>query len=67
MPGLFELIYKNREHGMDNVRWSLLKWMFDLDQKFADYLGKMAYHMTSVILTIHYLLQVSNFPIRVKI
>lgn len=61
MPDLFELIYKNRERHMENVRWSLLTWMFNLNKTFVDDLKNLPYNMTTVVLTIQYLLQVSDF------
>lgn len=58
MPELFDLIFKNRETSHDTVRWSLLAWMFNLNDKVVDELRKLKIERTTVVITICHLLQV---------
>lgn len=61
MPPIFDLIYKNRDTQHDVARWSLLKWIFDLDDEFCKELRKLPNTYIAVVLTIHYLLEVTGF------
>lgn len=63
MPSLFDLIYKNRESRHDNVRWSLLAWLFNFDEKFGENLKALSSVYVAVVLTLKYLLQVIEFRI----
>lgn len=60
MPELFDFIYKNREIRFDKLRWSMLTWIFDLEDKFCQNLKSLTQAKTASILTIQYLLQVTN-------
>lgn len=58
MPDLFDLIYKNRENEHEEVRWSLLTWMFNLETQFCQDLMELPKTLKPVVLTLQYLIQV---------
>lgn len=60
MPPLFDFIYKNREIRFDKLQWSMLAWIFDLEDEFCKNLKRLSQAKTDSILTIQYLLQVTN-------
>lgn len=60
MPDLFDLIYKNRENEHEEVRWSLLTWMFNLETQFCQDLMELPKTLKPVVLTLQYLIQVPH-------
>lgn len=60
LPELFDLIFKRREKCSDELHWSLLEWILDLDKDFVNKLRKedLSRTLSAVIITLKYLVQV---------
>lgn len=60
LPNLFDLIFKRKKEHSDDLCWSVLQWILDLDKDFVEKIrGKDHFKkLSTTIITLQYLVQV---------
>lgn len=58
LPDRFDLIFHKKDQKYDELRWSLLKWVLNLDDDFLAKIKRSPKNLFAVIVTLQYLVQV---------
>lgn len=71
LPPLFDITFKNKEHEIDDDRWSLLAWVLDFDNDFIEKIRENTKRKSfkdycAVVITLNYLLKVKDLLVLLR-